>query len=99
MLILNGKKFAATEKEFTNSLFNSGGTCVGFYKLYKSSVVLMNHKKERIGVINRHGVLCHARKVNGGFWYSHMDIPEIGEYKSYMQQCDECRDALKMAAN
>jgi hypothetical protein len=32
MLNINGKKYAKNEKEFTESLFNSGGTCEGYYK-------------------------------------------------------------------
>ena len=99
MLILNGKKFAANEKEFTESLFQSGGTCVGFYRLNKVSVTLFNMQKERIGVINKHGVLCCATKQQDGrYWYSYATIKEIGEYESYMRQHDECHAALNMAA-
>ena len=32
MLIINGLKYAKTDKEFTESLFQSDGTCSGFYK-------------------------------------------------------------------
>jgi hypothetical protein len=96
MLILNGKKFAESESEFIESLFDSGGTCAGYAKRNKRSVTLKNMQGEKIGVINSHGVLCAARKLdNGRWWYSYADIPEIGRYDSYMQQVNECEKALK----
>ena len=49
MFILNGKKFAKNDKEFTNSLFEAGGTCVGYYKKTSSGVVLMDMQKTVIG--------------------------------------------------
>ena len=36
MVTLNGKKFALNEQEFTNSLFESGGTCVGYYRVNRT---------------------------------------------------------------
>ena len=35
MITLNGKKFAANDEQFTESLFDQTGTCVGFYKKNK----------------------------------------------------------------
>lgn len=91
MITLNHKQFAENEREFLASLFTKGGTCVGYAKRNKRSVTLMNTQKEKIGVINCHGVLCCATKLaSGEYWYSHADIPEIGQYDSYMQQVNEC---------
>ena len=96
MLILNGKKFAESEEEFTNSLFEAGGTCVGYARRNRKSVTLLDHNREKIGVINRCGVLCRATKqANGKYWYSHADIPQVGRYESYMQEVEECRGALR----
>lgn len=95
MLILNGKKFAKNEDEFTSSLFETGGTCVGYYKANKKSITLKNMQKEKIGVINQYGCLLHASKQEKGYWYSFMDIPEIGEYKNIVDQYDETGKALK----
>ena len=64
MLVLNGKKLAETENEFIGSLFESGGTCVGYVKYNKCSVTILNHQKKKVGVINRHGVLCKATKLS-----------------------------------
>ena len=95
MIVLNGKKFAKNDAEFTDSLFNRGGTCVGYYKRNKGSVTLMNMHKEKIGVINKHGVLCCAtRQPNGAYWYSYADIKEIGHYSSYMQSVNEPKAIL-----
>lgn len=81
MIILNGKKFARTEKEFINSLFETDGTCVGFYRPNKSSITLMNHRKEKVGVINKHKVLCCATLLdNGKYFYSYADIDLLGSY-------------------
>jgi len=92
MITLNGKKFAETESEFTDSLFDRGGTCVGYAKRNRKSVTLLDHNREKIGVINGHGVLCAARKLDSGkWWYSYADIPQVGKYESYSQEVKECR--------
>ena len=93
MIKINGKKFALNEKEFINSLFENGGTCVGYYKPYKYSVNLYNANKEKIGVINRHKVLCKADKLDKGkYWYSYGTIKEIGEFPSAMEEIDNIND-------
>ena len=102
MLVLNGKKLAETENEFIGSLFESGGTCVGYVKYNKCSVTILNHQKKKVGVINRHGVLCkatklseiHKDKTSKGYWYSYGDIDIIGHYESYMQYVNEMQGVL-----
>ena len=95
MIILNGKKFAETEQEFIESLFQHDGTCVGYAKRNKSCVTLKNHQKEKVGVINKWGLLCCATRMDDGrWWYSHADIPEVGRYESYAQEVEECKAAL-----
>jgi hypothetical protein len=96
MVKLNGKKFAESEKEFTNSLFEPDGTCVGYARRNKNSVTLLDHNKNKVGVINKHGVLCCATKLDDGrWWYSYADIDLIGPYESYLQQCEECHALVK----
>ena len=95
MIKLNGKEFALNDREFTDSLFTSGGTCAGFYRVNKQSITIMDMQRNKIGVINRHGVLCCATKTDRGYWYSFATIPQIGEYESYMQQVNEPTEALK----
>jgi len=94
MIILNGKKFAQNDKEFSESLFDPTGTCVGFYRRYKCSVVLFNPQRQRIGAINRHRVLCKATPSDGGYRYSYGTIPEIGEYESYAAEQEEMASVL-----
>lgn len=96
MITLNGKKFARTEKEFKDSLFEKDGTAVGFYQPYTKSIVLMDHKRKRIGVINRYGVLCCATKKEcGRYWYSLATIKEIGEFEDILKQYDDIQEAMK----
>lgn len=95
MITLNGKKFAANDREFTESLFHAGGTCVGYYAPRKRVVYLMDMQRNRIGVINQRGVLATCRKLdNGRYWYSYATPALIGEYDSYMQEREECKDVV-----
>lgn len=99
MIELNGKRFARTQAEFTESLFHPGGTCVGFYRKIPQGVELMNMRRERIGVVNRHGVLCCATRLDDGrYWYNFATIREIGEHASYTRQREECAAALAAVA-
>lgn len=42
MITFNGVKFAKNDKEMTDSLFQQGGTCAGFYKVTKRGIQLMD---------------------------------------------------------
>ena len=98
MIHLNGKKFAENEKEFVNSIFESDGTCVGFARRYKKSVSLFDHQKNKIAVINNHGVLCCATKrKDGRYWYSLATVNLIGRWESYRKEVEECAAALRGA--
>ena len=57
MLTINGKQYAATDAEFTASLFNAGGTAYGYYKAKKTGVLLMDMQKMPFAFVvnNRHG--------------------------------------------
>ncbi len=96
MITLNNKRFAADDTEFTNSLFNAGGTCSGYYKRLKDgSIAIMDMQKNRIGVINKAGVMGRCdKKDNGRYWYSYGDIDIIGRYESYAAQVNEAQAAL-----
>ena len=81
MILLNDSKFAENEKEFRDSLFMTGGTCVGYAKRLKRSVKLFNAQNKLVGVINKNGVLCCATPVKDGkVWYSFADVADIGKY-------------------
>ena len=55
MIELNGHKFAKTNSEFIDSLFEQGGTCYGFYKQYKNRIVLQDqHHKPFAALVRNH---------------------------------------------
>lgn len=96
MITINGKKFAANDSEFNDSLFNKDGTCVGYYKRMKNSVKLFDMQMNLIGVINKNGCLCCATLIESGkYWYSLATIKLIGEYDSFIKSCEESKDILR----
>ena len=88
MIELNGKKLALNDKEFS-------GSCVGYYKVNKRSISILDANKQKVGVINARGVLGSATKVDGGYWYSYADIDIIGRYESYMKSVEEPTNIIK----
>tara|TARA_R110000787_G_scaffold185911_1_gene297493 strand:+ start:621 stop:920 length:300 start_codon:yes stop_codon:yes gene_type:complete len=95
MITLNGNKFAANDTEFTNSLFDTDGSCVGFYKAYKHTINLLDMQKVKVGVITKHGVLALASKLdNDKWWYSHGDIGLVGAYDKFSERCADIATAL-----
>ncbi len=88
MIILNEKKFAPTNDQFINSLFEDGGTCVGYYKVNKKSISLYDHQRNKVGVI-ANNVLGTATRQDKGFWYSYGTPKIIGKYESYMKEQEE----------
>lgn len=79
MIVINGKKFAESDNEFIDSLFDSGGTCVGYAKVYTRFIALQNMQKQRVGIVNHEGVVATATKRSGGWWYSYGTPDIIGE--------------------
>ena len=96
MLVINGKKFAINDKEFTDSLFHRGGTCVGFYKVMKNEIKLYNLQNVQIGVITKKEKVLGKCTIleNGKKWYSHGTIKEIGEHESYMKYKEEIENIV-----
>ena len=96
MITLNGKKLALNDKEFTDSLFKKGGTCVGYYKVNKRTITLMDSAKKKVGFIaNGDGgiVMGQSTKLdNGKWWYTYGNPSMIGEYAILSQEYDETRE-------
>jgi hypothetical protein len=88
MIVLNGKKFARNDKEFTESLFKRGGSCVGFYKVNKRTISLLDMQKNKVGVIANKVVGLATKLDNGRWWYSYGDIPLLGNYEWKQQRED-----------
>ena len=93
MLILNGKRFAANDKEFIDSLFTGSTTCVGYYRVNKKSISIMDQQKNKVGVI-ANNVLATATKQGKGYWYCYATPDIVGEYSSHMQEVEEVREAM-----
>ena len=75
MLTFNNKKYAKNDKEFTESLFQTGGTCNGFYKLTKRGVYLYNMQNEVQCFIRFHNdrmIMQCTLQPNGKKWYSYL---------------------------
>lgn len=100
MITLNGNDFAANDQEFIDSLFKDSGSCVGFYRVYKNTVSLLDMQKNKVGVITKHKVLALATKLdNGQWWYSHGDIPLVGEYLSVSDKYKDIDTVLNKTIN
>jgi len=97
MLTLNGKKFAKDENEMQDSLFRGGGTCVGYYRVNKRSITIMDHHKNKVGTICNN-VLGSARKFDGGYLHTYGTPGIIGEYPSYTEEVEEIRAITKKYA-
>ena len=51
------RKFASSEDEFINSLFQKGGTCVGYYKKEGNKLYLFDIKRRKVEVIDNINLL------------------------------------------
>ena len=104
MIIFNGNKFAKNDKELTDSLFDSNGTCIGFYKKTKRGIQLMNMQKELMAFIVDNGYgerfVVSARRIKNKIHYmystssiedKYLGLDKIG----YRQQIEECEKIFK----
>lgn len=85
------------EKTFTKNRIN--GNAVGYYKVFKKTIGLYNVNNEKIGVVTKNRVLAKATKTDNGYWYSYGNIEEIGNYESYIKECDDINRALEVVFN
>lgn len=90
---INGVKFAPSASAMVSSLFTAGGTASGYYKATKAGVILYNAQGERIGGVNRHGVIYGSSRVNGKLWHSYAMPKGIPEFQRYSQQ-GECAASI-----
>lgn len=69
MITFNGKRFAKTDREFTASLFDKGGTAYGYYKATKAGVLLMDAQRVPVAFIradNGDNFIVTASPIEGG---------------------------------
>lgn len=81
MIVLNGKKYAANKKEFSESLFTKQ-TCSGFYKILKNGIRLSDHQGEAFAFIYDNGrsdrgiVSCRKQGNRYCYMFSTMTMDE-----------------------
>lgn len=94
-ITLNGRIFTKGKAAMTETLFTSGPTASGYYWRVRGAVVLFTPTGERVGGINRAGVLHSSRKASDGRWWHSYGTPTIvGENPSYAAGVCEARAAV-----
>lgn len=88
MIILYGKKYAKTEKEFTETLFQADGTANGFYKVLKAGIYLSDMQGNERAFVRHDGlgpvtVAKHDGKRRYMFSTSTRDEKWLGVPDSY----------------
>ena len=99
MLIINGKKYAKNDREFTETLFQKDGTANGFYKKTKTKILLMDMQKEVFAAIVCHknftGIVNAIRLDCGRIFYQY-GLSEISEKLSGLpERYSEQKDYAK----
>jgi hypothetical protein len=108
MITFNGNKFAKTESEFTNSLFESDGTCLGYYRKVNGGIKLLDHNKELFAFIvgrKYESFIVSATQKKGEqrprymFSTSSIDDTKLGLDKlEYSEIISACKHALKQVS-
>lgn len=95
MIVINNKKFAKNDAEFTETLFHADGTAIGYYKVSKKDIKFYDHNHEIIGFLCNN-VLGKARKLhNGKVCYCYCNIEKIGEFESYTEEKRQIEELTK----
>ena len=107
MITFNGNKFAKTKSEFTNSLFESDGTCFGYYRKVNGGIKLLDHNKELFAfIVGRwyESFIVSATQKKGErarymFSTSSIDDKKLGLDKlDYSEVISACKHALKQVS-
>ena len=107
MIVFNGVKFASNEKEFVNSLFDSDGTCYGYYKKLKKGIRLLDHNKNIFAFIVDNGYnerfIVNATKTDKSIRYMFstcdntdkiLGLDKLG-YKQKIEECEKILGGFK----
>lgn len=72
----------------------------GYYSVTSAGhIILFDAEKNRVGGINRHGVMHASRRLaDGKWWHSYGHPSVVPVYETYRQQCEESRTALAAVA-
>ena len=93
-ITLNGRTFTKGKADMVNTLFTDGGTASGYYWRVRGAIVLFTPAGERVGGINRAGVLHSSTKINGKWWHSYGAPAIVGDNPSYADGVRESRAAV-----
>lgn len=109
MITFNGVKFAKNNKEMTDSLFQQGGTCAGFYKVTKRGIQLTDLQRNIIAFIVNNGygerfIVSATRMDNGRIRYMFSTCSNVDkllnlEALGYMGTIKECERIIKETIN
>jgi len=94
-ITINGCDFYATKAAATESLFTGPKTAHGTFKADATGIRLYNMRGERIGGINRYGVLYRSTRIDGRFWHQCANPDGIPEYARYSRGREEARELLQ----
>ncbi len=87
MITLNGKKFAESDRETIDSLFDPTGSCVGRAKRYRREIRLYDMRGNIVGFI-AHIVGTSTVQTDGTIWHTYGTPAILGEYPLPKQYAD-----------
>jgi hypothetical protein len=100
MLILYGKKYAKSGKEFADTLFQSNGTANGFYRVLKAGIYFSDMQGNERAFIRRDGlgpvtVHRHEGKRRYMFSTSTRDEQWLGVPESYTATIEGAKELAR----
>ena len=87
MITIGNKKYAKNNSEFTDSLFKSGGTCDGFYKVYENRIIFKDVQGKPFACLVANDdyspyFVCCSKLDNGKIFYmqgiNSFDLKKLG---------------------
>lgn len=97
-ITINGCEFYRTKAAAIGSLFDSPRTASGTFRADKSGIRLYDMRGERIGGINRGGVLYRSFLVEGKLFHQIAEPNGIPAYASYANRVEEARELIRQLA-
>jgi hypothetical protein len=100
MLKLYGKKYAATESQAVDSLFERDGTVNGFYKLASGGIVLSDLQGRDVAFIRRDGLgpVTVSRDTEGRLRFMHGLDSLSAAWLGLPEKYGDASDGAKAAA-
>jgi hypothetical protein len=106
MITIGNKKYAKNNNEFTDSLFKSGGTCDGFYKVYENRIIFKDMQGKPFACLvanDDHSpyFVCCSKLDNGKIYFMYginsFDLKKLGiRLKDSVQVKDEDEELHKL---